>query len=99
MKAGAFTPATLGAGVVQRAHQDRSMKAGAFTPATPRGVGGEGGELELRSMKAGAFTPATPVRRGELQAPAAGTLNEGGGLHPRNAGLRLTVWGWSGCAQ
>ena len=34
-------------------------------------------------MKAGAFTPATPVHD-VLSKLVLGTLNEGGGFHPRN---------------
>ena len=61
MKAGAFTPATLG---YQRCRQapslHRSMKAGAFTPATPVRRTAHLRVYPCRSMKAGAFTPATP---------------------------------------
>ena len=64
------------------------MKAGAFTPATPRLRSRASVEEAepARSMKAGAFTPATRDRvahlgRGRTRHPS---LNEGGGLHPRN---------------
>ena len=63
--------------------QERSMKAGAFTPATPD-VAGQRLRDRQRSMKAGAFTPATPPVVGDADTVPP-SLNEGGGLHPRNA--------------
>ena len=68
----------------------RSMKAGAFTPATPAGPGGLGLALR-RSMKAGAFTPATRGPPACRPASSAPPLNEGGGLHPRNAPAVLVL--------
>ena len=83
MKAGAFTPAILGRPGAAPRLRGRSMKAGAFTPAIPGG-GRVGDALLERSMKAGAFTPAIRSTPGARSTGRRSSLNEGGGLHPRN---------------
>ena len=65
------------------------MKAGVFTPATLPPRGPELG-VRLRSMKAGVFTPATPDAASLITTLADHSLNEGGGLHPRNAATGST---------
>ena len=98
MKAGAFTPAILVEPVRDVVVVVRSMKAGAFTPAIP-GRGDIGPiDVHERSMKAGAFTPAIPSRPSR-RTPGRPSLNEGGGLHPRNPWKPLSAQSIRNLAQ
>ena len=73
------------------------MKAGAFTPAIP-GVTTLPNGWQPRSMKAGAFTPAI-LSRHLHDASCYASLNEGGGLHPRNPLPSCMTMGFSANAQ
>ena len=85
MKAGAFTPAIpLNSYSPAVLAPPRSMKAGAFTPAILEGPVLPCVVAFGRSMKAGAFTPAILSMFMPFLWGGAQSLNEGGGLHPRD---------------